>query len=272
MKITNSNVNSDSPAIMTHDLQLGYGDFVVMNSLTVRFSQGEFIGILGPNGAGKSTFLRALLGLVQPLAGTIDILGGGVHRGDPRIGYMPQSRQLNTHYSLSGLEFVAAAQSGFAWGLPLRNKQQREELRQVLAMVEAESYADRPIQVLSGGERQRLLLAQALLGQPRILLLDEPLAGLDPRHQERLLSLIQSVQQQLRATILFTAHDVNPLLTMMSRVMYMARGNAAIGSVAEIITSERLTALYQSPMDVVQHAGRFFVFSHESSEFEHAEH
>jgi zinc/manganese transport system ATP-binding protein len=260
------------PAITTHDLQLGYGDSVVVNPLTLELLQGEFIGILGPNGAGKSTLLRALLGLIKPLVGTIEILGKKVQRGDMRIGYMPQSRQFNLQHALSGLEFVAAAQQGFAWGLPLRSKAHAEELRHVLVMVEAEHYAHQPIQQLSGGERQRLLLAQALLGEPQILLLDEPLAGLDPRHQERLVALIQSVQQQLGATVLFTAHDVNPLLGVMDRVMYMARGNAVIGNVNEIITSENLTALYQSPMEVIHHADRFFVFSHELSGFEHAEH
>jgi zinc/manganese transport system ATP-binding protein len=261
-----------SPAILTHDLQLGYDDSVVLNPLTMTLFQGEFIGILGPNGAGKSTLLRALLGLIKPLAGTIEILGGSVHCGDARIGYLPQFRQFNLSHALSGAEFVAAAQQGMRWGLPVRNKTQREELQQVLAMVEAESYAQRPLKQLSGGERQRLLLAQALLGEPQILLLDEPLAGLDPRRQEQLVGLIQRIRQQIGATVLFTAHDVNPLLGVIDRVMYMAGGNTVIGDINKIITSESLTALYQSPMEVIHHADRLFVFSHEDSGFEHVHH
>ncbi|MFU8797884.1 MAG: metal ABC transporter ATP-binding protein [Gammaproteobacteria bacterium] len=256
---------SKSFAIIARDLALGYGGQIVLSPLTLNIEQGEFIGILGPNGAGKSTLLQALLGLIKPLNGKLEIRA-------TRIGYMPQSRQLSLQASLSGLEFVACVQQGTQWGLPLRNKKQSAELKHVLAMVEADPYAHRPLQQLSGGEQQRLLLAQALLGEPEILLLDEPLAGLDPRHQERLISLIQSIRNQLGITVLFTAHDVNPLLGVMDRVMYMANNRAVIGQVEEIITSENLTALYQSPMEVIHHADRLFVFSYEQSGFEHAHH
>jgi zinc/manganese transport system ATP-binding protein len=253
------------PSIVTRELSLGYADHFLLKAFSATINTGEFIGIFGPNGAGKTTFLRALLGLIKPLSGTLEVKGTD-------IGYMPQLRHNQASHSLSAWEVVAAALQGSCWGLPFRGKKQREEVQRVLAMVGAETYAHRPVGQLSGGERQRLLLAQALFGEPQILLLDEPLAHLDPKHQDNLLTLIQSIQKQLKATVLFTAHDVNPLLGVMDRVMYIAEGNAVLGTVDAIITSEQLTALYESPIEVVHYADRLFVFNREKSEFEHAVH
>lgn len=254
--------------IEVQKLSLGYPGAPLLKSFTATIEQGEFIGIFGPNGAGKTTFLRALLGLIKPQAGEV-IFAPSVRT---HIGYMPQLRHLQVQHQLSGWEVVAAALDGFSWGLPLRGKQRQEEVNRVLAMVDAESYAHRPILQLSGGQRQSLLLAQALFGNPQILLLDEPLAHLDPKHQENLLARVHLIQKELKATVLLTAHDVNPLLGLMDRVMYIAEGNAVLGSVEEIITSEQLTALYQCPIEVVRYAERLFVFNRERSEFEHAIH
>lgn len=255
-----------------NQLSLGYPGQQLLNSFTATILQGEFIGVFGPNGAGKSTLLRAILGLLKPLTGSIKILGRAVGYHNSLVGYMPQSRaNFQTHY-LSGRAVLSAALHGYRWGLPWSSKIHKQQLERVITLVEAEGFVDQPFCQLSGGQQQRLLLAQALFNDPKILLLDEPLTNLDPHNQDLLIRLIQKAQQEFNATVLFTAHDVNPLLPVMDRVLYLARKNAVLGKAAEVITSEQLSALYEAPMEVIQHAHRLFVFSQESGEFEHGSH
>lgn len=251
-------------------LTLAFGARKIITDFDASIARGEFIGIFGPNGAGKSTFLRAILGLLKPVSGDILLMGRPVYQGNPAIGYMPQSHHAAGQGKLSGRARLAACSSGTKWGLPILNKKQRAEINWALRMVEAEHYADRPFAELSGGERQRLLLAQALIGQPEFLLLDEPLSNLDPNHQEKLVQLVQHIRKQLNATILFTAHDLNPLLSVMDRIIYLAQGNAAIGAVNDIVTSEKLTWLYQTPIEVLHHQERLFVITQKtgSAEFD----
>lgn len=246
--------------IITRGLTLGYEDKPIVSDISVEIRQGEFIGILGPNGSGKSTFLKAVLGLIKPLSGDIHVLGNRPRHGNINIGYMPQMRRYASTANLSCLSMLEASYHGTSLGLPLPSRKKKYEICQVLRMVNAESYADRPIQQLSGGERQRIFLAQSLLGNPRILLLDEPLSNLDPHYQETFISLLKGIQDRLDITILFTAHDPNPLLRAMSRVMFFARGNAAIGQTQEIITSQSLSSLYGTPIEVIEFNHRLFVF------------
>ena len=131
----------------------------------------------------------------------------------------------------------------------------------MLELVGARELADRPLSELSGGERQRLMLAQTLVGHPTILLLDEPLISLDPRHQGEVVGLVKSLQHEIGATILFSAHDLNPLLGAMDRVLYLGSGKAAIGTVDEVITSPVLSRLYGSDIEVVRLRDRIFVLS-----------
>lgn len=261
-----------SAVIEINNLTLGYAKQTVLQAFTSTIYQGEFIGIFGPNGAGKSTLLKALLGLLKPVQGSLSILNQPAGQQNPHIGYMPQSRHHFRTYNLSGRAVISAALHGYRWGLPWLNKQQRQHLQHVIELVEAQSFIEQPFTQLSGGQQQRLLLAQALFNDPKILLLDEPLTNLDPANQDLLIRLIQKAQRELKATVLFTAHDVNPLLPVMDRVLYIARSNAAIGKASEVITSQKLTELYQAPMEVIQHAQRLFVFSQESGEFEHGSH
>lgn len=261
-----------SPAIQCSNLQLQYDDRIIIKNFTATINTGEFIGILGPNGSGKTTLFRAILGLLKPAAGEITVLNAFATRGNPVIGYMPQVRANFAASNLNGRAIVAAAVKGYCWGLPILSKQQMQEVDAMLTLVAAQTYADRPIKDLSGGERQRLLLAQALLGKPQILLLDEPLTNLDPRSQENLITLVEDIRRQLQVTILFTAHDVNPLLSVMNRVLYLANSNAKLGTVDEVMTSEQLTRLYGIPIQVVQFEQRLFVFTQEKGVMDHGAH
>jgi zinc/manganese transport system ATP-binding protein len=240
-------------------LELGGRRILTETSLTV--NQGEFIGVLGPNGAGKTTLMRAALGLVPAASGTIRVAGMPVARGNPAIGYMPQTRSALASRRVRGRDFVAMAADGHRWGLPLANAATRANVERVLDLVGARALAERPLSELSGGERQRLLLAQCLLGEPRLLLLDEPLISLDPNHQRGVVELVRNVQRELGITVLFSAHELNPLLNALDRVLYLGSGVAALGTVDEVITKPVLSQLYGSPIDVMRVNGRIFVMS-----------
>jgi len=246
-------------AICLNDVTLGFGDGPVLRNVGLTVADGAFVGVLGPNGAGKTTLLRALLGLVRPLSGTIRVLGEPVRRGNGAIGYMPQTRSPASRL-VDGGSFVASA-AGRGWGLPVLSAAERADVRWALELVDAAGLARRTLADLSGGQRQRLLLAQALLGRPRLLLLDEPLAGLDPRHQGAVVALVRRLQRELGLTVLFTAHDLNPLLGAMDAVLYLAGGGAAMGTVAEVVTAPVLSRLYGAPIEVAQVNGRIFVLS-----------
>ncbi len=239
---------------------LAIGGREILHRIDLSVETGTFVGLLGPNGAGKTTLMRALLGLLPPSDGRILVLGEPVHRGNPTIGYMPQTR-ASTTFRLSGRAFVAAALQGHRWGLPWSGHAARREVDRVLALVDAEALAERPLDQLSGGERQRLLLAQALLGHPRLLLLDEPLISLDPHRADAVVALVRRVQRALGITILFSAHELNPLLPALDRVLYLGGGAARLGTVDEVITGPVLSALYGAPIDVLHIGSRIFVMS-----------
>jgi zinc/manganese transport system ATP-binding protein len=223
--------------------------------------RAKFVGVLGPNGAGKTTLMRAVLGLVPASRGTIRVLGRLAARGNPAIGYMPQIRCSGSDLRLSGWGFVAAVVDGHRLGLPFASKAARAEVDRVLDLVGARDLAPRPLAEISGGERQRLFLALALIGRPQLLLLDEPLVHLDPHYQGDLVGLAKSLRAKLGVTVLFSAHELNPLLGVLDRVLYLGRGQAALGAVDDVITGPVLSRLYGAEIDVVRLKGRIFVMS-----------
>jgi len=247
-------------AIELHDVRLELGSRTVLAGVSLEIGASEFIGVLGPNGAGKTTLMRAILGLVRPKRGTIHVLGRPAARGNTAVGYMPQVRAAVASMRLSGWDFVAGVVNGHRLGLPMPGRAGRTEVDRALALVGARELAQRPLIETSGGERQRLLLAQALIGRPR-LLLDEPLISLDPHHQRGVVELAKSLQVELGITVLFSAHELNPLLGALDRVLYLGRGRAALGTVDEVITGPVLSRLYGSEIDVVRLKGRIFVMS-----------
>jgi zinc/manganese transport system ATP-binding protein len=248
-------------AIEVEGLALALGGRTVLRDVSLAIRATEFVGVLGPNGSGKTTLMRAVLGLVPPAAGTISVLGGPAARGNAAIGYMPQVRGDLADKRLSGWDFVASVVRGHRLGLPLLDAAGRREVAWALDMVGARELASRPLAETSGGERQRLLLAQTLIGRPRLLLLDEPLISLDPAHQRAVVELVKSLQMELRIAVLFSAHELNPLLGALDRVLYLGGGHAALGTVAEVITGPVLSRLYGSAIDVVHVNGRIFVMS-----------
>jgi zinc/manganese transport system ATP-binding protein len=233
----------------------------VLSNVSLSVGDGEFIGVLGPNGAGKTTLMRTLLGLIRPSSGTVRVLGKSPVRGNPEIGYLPQVRTLTPALGMRGLDFIASSVKGERWGLPITTRADRRAIEQTLTAVGAMALADRPLSDMSGGERQRLLLAQALLGSPRLLLLDEPLISLDPRHQEAVIGLVRQFCRDRRITVLFSAHELNQLLGALDRVLYLGRGQAVLGSIDEVVTAPVLSRLYGADINVVRADGHIFVMS-----------
>src|ERR1700682_1123477 len=193
------------------------------------------------------------------------------HRGNAKIGYVPQRRNIDRDLPVRGRDFVHLGIDGDRWGVAVgdtTNTQQRVD--EAIRAVDAEAYADRPIGRLSGGEQQRLLLAQALAGPPRVVLLGEPLASLDLRNQIVIAELVADLARANDLTVLLIAHDINPLLPIVDRVLYVAHGGVAIGKPAEVITTEQLSRLYDAPVEVLHDShGHMFVVGLEAESAHH---
>jgi len=233
----------------------------VLADTSFAIMRGEFIGVLGPNGAGKTTLMRAVLGLIPPSAGHLRVFGRAPQRGDPDIGYLPQVRTVQPDLRVRGFDFIASSVHGERWGVPSLKRADRKMIDTTLAAMGVRDLAERPLAEMSGGERQRLLLAQALLGEPRLLLLDEPLIGLDYRYQEAVIDLIRRFARERNITVLFSAHELNQLIGALDRVLYLGNGHAALGTVAEVVTAPVLSRLYDADINVVRADGQIFVLS-----------
>ncbi len=248
-------------AVALDNVSLTLGARTILAGVDFAIRSGEFVGLLGPNGAGKTTLLRAILGLVQPSAGAIKVLGQPARRGNRLVGYMPQHRTLAAAQSLTGWDYVASAAGGWRWGVPRLRAPERDEVNWALDTVGASALAKRPLATLSGGERQRLLISQALLGRPKLLLLDEPLISLDPTHQKGVVDLAKRLQTDFGMAVVFSAHELNPLLGAMDRVLYLGQGRAVLGAVDEVVTAPVLSKLYGSPIEVLRVGSRVFVLN-----------
>jgi zinc/manganese transport system ATP-binding protein len=237
------------------------GTRIVLTDASFSIEPGEFIGVLGPNGAGKTTLMRAILGLLPPSTGTLRVFGATPRRGDRSIGYLPQVRTVLPDLRVRGLDFIGSSLHGERWGLPSVTHKDRRMIEETLDAVGARELANRPLSEMSGGERQRLLLAQSLIGNPKLLVLDEPLISLDQRHQEVVIDVVRRVCRERGITVLFSAHELNQLLGAIDRVLYLGSGRAVLGTVEEVVTAPVLSALYGTDIDVLRASGHIFVMS-----------
>jgi len=259
--------------------QVRRGGHTIWSEVDLSVHEGEFLALLGPNGAGKTTLLQVMLGLLEPSAGTVRVLGARPGAHNTRIGYLPQRRTYDSSTRVRGVDVVRLGLDGRRWGAPLpatgrlgrRGLAARERVAEVVELVGAQAYATRPIGELSGGEQQRLLIAQALVRKPALLILDEPLDSLDLANQAQVAALVQHVCRASGVAVILVAHDVNPLLSYLDRVIYLAGSQALTGPPAEVITSERLSALYGTPIEVLRTSdGRMVVVGAPEAPFHHA--
>jgi zinc/manganese transport system ATP-binding protein len=249
-----------SAAVTLADASVRLGGRQVWERVSLSVGAGEFVAVLGPNGVGKSTLIKAILG-VQPLShGRITVFGAEPGQHNERIGYLPQRRSFDQGLRVRGIDVVRLGLDGDRWGLPIplpgrfaaRRRAQRDRVDGVLRLVGATDFARRPIGRVSGGEQQRLLIAQALVREPSMLLLDEPLDSLDLPNQATVAALLAEVCRGEQVTVMLVAHDVNPILPYLDRVIYLAHGGAVAGPPEEVITSETLSDLYDTPIEVLR--------------------
>jgi len=240
-------------------VRLGRRD--ILSAVSFAVQDGEFVGMLGANGAGKTTLMRAALGLVPVASGAVSVFDRPATRGNAAIGFMPQNRGAVAGLRLTGWDVVASAAIGGRFGFARLDKATRREIDWALDEVGAREFARRSIGELSGGERQLVLLSQALLGRPRLLLLDEPLISLDPAHQKSVVEIARRICDELKVAIVFSAHELNPLVNAIDRVLYLGGGAAVIGAVDEVVTGPVLSRLYGAQIDVVHVKDRYFVMA-----------
>jgi zinc/manganese transport system ATP-binding protein len=248
------------PVVRVQGAAVELGGRTIWANVNLEIQPGEFIAVLGPNGSGKSTLIKAMLGLVPLARGTVTVDGTSPRVGRRVVGYVPQRRNFGPDVHIRGRDLVRLGLDGTRWGLPLplvgrlwaEGNRARAQVQRVIDMVGAQELANRPIGRLSGGEQQRLLIAEALVTEPRILLLDEPLDSLDLAHQHEIAGVIRHVSEESGAAVVLVTHDVNPLLHYVDRLVYLAAGHVMVGRPDEVITTETLSALYGSPVEVLR--------------------
>lgn len=235
-------------------LEVGYRGRTVWSDASFEIRRGEFVAVIGPNGAGKTTLFRLLLGLVRPERGTVQVFGAPPRRGNPRIGYVPQSHTVDRDTNVQARQLVRLGYSGNRWLpslTPARWRAEREAAEEALRAVDAVELGQRSLGALSGGEIQRIFLAEALAGDPQLLLLDEPLASLDLRRADELVQLVTRLVRDRNIATMLVAHDINPLIHWLDKVIYIANGRVATGLPSEVLTTESLTELYGVPVEVL---------------------
>ncbi len=246
------------PAVAFERAGIRLGRRFIWRGVDLDVSAGEFVAILGPNGAGKSTLLKAVLGVLPLTEGSVRVFDKPVHRGNDEVGYLPQRRRFDPDLRIRAVDLVRLGLDGAHWGLPLPSwlpspagRAEQSRVAEMIRLVGAEAYADRPIGELSGGEQQRILIAQALVSGARMLVLDEPLESLDLNNQQAISRLIQGICHEHGVTVLLVAHDINPILAYVDRVVYIAGGRVVSGRPRDVIKTEVLSELYGAQVEVL---------------------
>ncbi len=224
-----------------------YGRDPVLVNVDLEIGSGEFVGVVGPSGSGKSTLLKAIAGSVEPIAGRIE------RASDLSIGYVPQVETVNWYFPVTVREAILMARID-GRRLPWPSKQEVVEAQEVLERLGLEGLADRHIRELSGGQQQRVFIARAMLGRPRLLLLDEPTSGVDVRTRHDVMHVIHDLHHEGLAIVL-TTHDLNGIASHLPRLVCLNREVIATGSPRQVITSDVLERTYGAPLEVLSHGG-----------------
>ncbi|MDV6011446.1 ATP-binding cassette domain-containing protein [Haloechinothrix sp. LS1_15] len=247
-------------AVQVRGASLSFGSRTLWSGLDLDLARGEFLAVLGPNGSGKSSLLKVLLGQLPLSAGSVAFPGVRHTRRAPGIGYIPQQGTTEEAPVVRGVDLVGLGLDGHRWGVGVRGRRVRDRrIAEAVEAVGAAPFAHQPITRLSGGERQRLRVAQALVGEPSVLLCDEPLLSLDVTHQRSVGELIDKRRRDAGTAVVFVTHEINPVLSYVDRVLYFNAGDFRIGAPDEVMNSATLTGLYNTPVEVVRIAGQLHV-------------
>jgi zinc/manganese transport system ATP-binding protein len=257
--VTTGRPAASAPVLDVSGIGVSLSGRRILHDVSFSMAPGEFVGLIGSNGAGKTTLLRVILGLQDPTAGSVLFEGKRRGHGAGIIGYLPQKVALDPDLPLRARDVVALGLDGQKLGIPLPSARRRRLVDDVLAAVDASAFADTRVGLLSGGQQQRVLIAHALVSDPRLLLLDEPLANLDIRSAQEIVDLLARISRDRGVAVLLSAHDLNPLLPVMDRIVYLADGRAVGGPTDEVVQSDVLTKLYGRRVDVLRVDGRVLV-------------
>lgn len=246
------------------DVHVEMGGNEILKGIDLTVEAGEFLGLIGSNGAGKTTLLRTILGDVEPSTGSVTIMGRKRAKAG-MVGYVPQKVQLDPDMPVRAKDLVALGLDGQRFGIGIRGQHFWNQVEHAMKGVGAWEFADRPVGRLSGGQQQRVLIAAALVANPRLILLDEPLANLDPANADDIVSLLNQIRNVQGISIVLSAHDINPLIDALDKVVYLASGRAVVGKTDEVITTDVLSRLYRHPIEVLHAGGRVMVMAGETS-------
>ena len=238
------------PALTFDDVSVIRGDRLIWSDSTLRVDAGQFVAMIGPNGSGKTTLLQVMLGLVPISTGKVRVYGERPGALNDEIGYVPQNYDIDASQAIRAWDAVLLGLTGRCWGFTRVNADDRRRIDEALGWVEASDFADRRLSELSGGQRQRIALASALVAQPKMLILDEPLASLDLRNQHEIVALLARLNRELGVAVFVVAHDLNPLLSVLDDVIYLLDGHAHHAAIGQVVDSELLTHLYGAPIKV----------------------
>jgi zinc/manganese transport system ATP-binding protein len=239
--------------------------------LDLAVEPGEFVTILGPNGSGKTSLLKVILGLLPLTRGLVLVNGRPARRGDQKIGYIPQRVDFDPISPLRGRDLVAFGLDGHRWGPPRGLRHRRRVVDALLDEVDAKAYGHFPLGLLSGGEQQRLRVAQAMATNPAVLLCDEPLLSLDISHQRRVVDLLDRRRREHGTAVLFVTHDINPVLQVTDKLLYILDGTFRLGTPDEVMTSRVLSELYHTDVEVIRRRDRIIVIGSVDSQPVHHE-
>jgi manganese/zinc/iron transport system ATP- binding protein len=241
------------PAIEVHDLTVAYRTQPVLWDVDLAFPEGQLIAIVGPNGAGKSTLLKAILGLVQPITGWVEVFGAPYRQRRSWVGYVPQRESVDWDFPTSALDVVTMGMYGELGWLRRPGRRHRERALQCLDKVGIRHLARRQISQLSGGQQQRVFLARALAQQARLYLMDEPFAGVDATTERAILTLLQELRSTGR-TVVAVHHDLQTVAEYFDHVVLLNLRLVAAGPVATTFTSENLQRTYGGRLTVLTQA------------------
>jgi zinc/manganese transport system ATP-binding protein len=248
-----------NPVISLRKASLKFGKRALWEDLDLDIKPGEFFAVLGPNGSGKTSFLKVLLGLQELHSGKASLGGHPVERGSRLIGYIPQQKPFPPDTPMRARDLVGLGVDGHRWGIRLGNAKADRRIDELLDLVGASDYAKVPVGQLSGGEQQRLRVAQALATDPKVLLCDEPLLSLDLHHQQAVSALINKQCHEQESAVVFVTHEINPIIDYVDRILYLAGGRFSVGTPHEVMTTDVLSELYDSHVEVIHANGRIVV-------------